>query len=64
MQIPVTGNRQRRWDIVSFLLAGNDIFPFFLFSQEELQLSFLEILVRKAKAAFFENTMCDSLCTS
>jgi hypothetical protein len=64
MQLPVTGNRQRRWDIVTFLLSGNDLFPILLFSHEEPPLSFLEIWLENAITVFFENTICDSFCTS
>jgi hypothetical protein len=53
MYLPVTGNRQRRWDIVTFLLAGNDLFPILLFSQEESPLSFLETWLENAIATFF-----------
>jgi hypothetical protein len=62
--LPVTGNRQRRWDIVTFLLSRNALFPILLFSQEEPPLSFLEIWLENAIAAFFENTIYDSFCTS
>jgi hypothetical protein len=64
MYLPVTRSRQRRWDIVIFLLSGSDLFPILLFSQEEPPLSFLEIWVKNAIAAFFEDTICDSFCTS
>jgi hypothetical protein len=39
------------------LLAGNDLFPNLLFSQEEPPLSFLKIWLENAIAAFFENMM-------
>jgi hypothetical protein len=52
---PGIGNRQRRWDIVTFLLAGNDFFPFLLFSWKAG--------FKSATTASFENTICD-MCTS
>jgi hypothetical protein len=46
--LPVTGNRQRQWDLVTFLLAGMDLFPSLLFSLEEPPLPFLEVLLVRA----------------
>jgi hypothetical protein len=52
------------WGIVTFLLAGNDLFPVLLFLQEELPFHFLEILFVRATTATFGNATCDSFCTS
>jgi hypothetical protein len=38
------------WDIAFFLLAGNDLIPILLFSQEEPQFSLLDIRDRKGNS--------------
>jgi hypothetical protein len=50
--------------MVSFLLAGIDLFPVLLFSQEETYSFPDKLELEKAIAVFFENTICDSFCTS
>jgi hypothetical protein len=54
--LPVTSNRKKQWGIVTALLARKLLIP-------NLAV-FPEFLLVSAQKAIFENTICNSFCTS